>query len=146
MTRVRKLAPVVDHVEKLEQDALKAVAFSQQRLQQQQQRLDQLIRYREDYANRHNDGPVTYGAMQLREFQRFMAQLDDTIEQQREVVRLAEREVEFKRQKWKLTRTRSDAMHKMIERINEQEQQQLQKREQRLMDEHALRQSGKSDS
>ncbi len=146
MTRVRKLAPVVDHVEKLEQDALKAVAFSQQRLQQQQQRLDQLIRYREDYANRHNDGPVTYGAMQLREFQRFMAQLDDTIEQQREVVRLAEREVEFKRQKWKLTRTRSDAMHKMIERINEQEQQQLQKREQRLMDEHALRQSGKNGS
>jgi len=111
MTRVRKLAPVVDHVEKLEQDALKAVAFSQQRLQQQQQRLEQLLRYREDYANRHNDGPVTYGAMQLREFQRFMAQLDDTIEQQREVVRLAEREVEFKRQKWKLTRTRSDAMN-----------------------------------
>jgi len=145
MTRVRKLAPVVDHVEKLEQDALKAVAFSQQRLQQQQQRLEQLIRYREDYANRHSDGPVTYGAMQLREFQRFMAQLDDTIEQQREVVRLAEREVEFKRQKWKLTRTRSDAMHKMIERINEQEQQQLQKREQRLMDEHALRQSGKNE-
>jgi len=61
------------------------------------------------------------------------------------VVRLAEREVEFKRQKWKLTRTRSDAMHKMIERINEQEQQQLQKREQRLMDEHALRQSGKNE-
>ncbi len=143
MTRVRKLAPVVDHVDKQEQDALKAVAFSQQRLQEQQQRLEQLIRYREDYANRNSNGPVTYGAMQLREFQRFMAQLDDTIEQQREVVRLAEREVEFKRQKWKLTRTRSDAMHKMIERINEQEQQLLQKREQRLMDEHALRQSGK---
>ncbi len=144
MTRIRKLAPVVDHVEKLEQDALKAVAFSQQRLQQQQQRLDQLIAYREEYADRHSNGPVTYGAMQLREFQRFMAQLDQTIEQQREVVRLAEREVEFKRQKWKITRTRSDAMHKMIERISEQERKQLQQREQKAMDEHALRQSGKN--
>ncbi len=144
MTRTRKLAPVVDHVEKLEQDALKAVAFSQQRLQQQNERLEQLIRYRDEYANRHNDGPVTYGAVQLREFQRFLAQLDDTIEQQREVVRLAEREVEFKRQKWKLTRTRSDAMHKMIDRISEQERRQLQQREQKAMDEHALRQSGKN--
>jgi flagellar FliJ protein len=143
MTRTRKLAPVVDHVEKLEQDALKAVAFSQQRLQQQQQRLEQLMAYREEYANRHAEGPVSYGAVQLREFQRFMAQLDETIEQQREVVRLAEREVEFKRQKWKLTRTRSDAMHKMLDRISEQERKQLQQQEQKAMDEHALRQSGK---
>lgn len=144
MTRVRKLAPVVDHVEKLEQDALQAVAFSQQRLQEQQQRLDQLIQYRDEYANRHGNGPVTYGAVQLREFQRFLAQLDDTIEQQREVVRLAQREVEFKRQKWKLTRTRSDAMHKMIDRISEQEQKLQQQKEQRSLDEHALRQSGKN--
>ncbi len=144
MTRTRRLAPVVDHVEKLEQDALKAVAFSQQRLQQQIDRLNQLLAYREEYANRHAEGPVTYGAMQLREFQRFIAQLDDTIEQQREVVRLAEREVEFKRQKWRLTRTRSDAMHKMLDRISEQERKALEQREQKAMDEHALRQSGKS--
>lgn len=140
MTRTEKLAPVVDHVEKNEQTALQAVAFSQQQLQMQQQRLQQLKDYKAEYAARNASGqPVSYSAIELKEFNRFLAQLDETIRQQEQVVVLAAREVEVKRQKWKLTRSRSDAMHKVVDRLQEQEQHQEMKKEQRVMDEIALR-------
>jgi flagellar protein FliJ len=140
MTRTEKLAPVVDHVEKNEQTALQAVAFSQQKLQQQIDRLNQLIGYKNEYAERHNQGqPVSYSSVQLQEFNRFIHQLEDTIEQQKNVVALAEREVEIKRQKWKLTRSRSDAIHKVVDKLQLDEQKKEQKQEQRFMDEIALR-------
>ncbi len=140
MSRSRKLAPVVDHVEKNEQTALQSVAFSQQQLQQQLNRLNQLLEYKREYAERHNQGvAISYTSVQLQEFNRFLHQLDETIKQQQQVVVMAEREVEIKRQKWKLTRSRSDAIHKVVDRIQLDEQKLEQKKEQRFMDEIALR-------
>jgi flagellar protein FliJ len=140
MTRTKKLAPVVDHVERNEQMALQSVAFSQQQLQQQINRLNQLFDYQKEYAERHNQGVATsYSAVQLQEFNRFLHQLDETIKQQQHVVAMAEREVEIKRQKWKLTHSRSDAIHKMVDRLQIDEKKQEQKQEQRFMDEISLR-------
>lgn len=140
MSRSKKLAPVVNHVEKNEQTALQSVAFSQQQLQQQLNRLNQLLTYKEEYAERHNQGvEISYTSVQLQEFNRFLHQLDETIRQQRHVVVMAEREVEIKRQKWKLTRSRSDAIHKVVDRIQLDEQKLEQQKEQRFMDEIALR-------
>ncbi len=140
MTRTKKLAPVVDHVEKNEQTALQSVAFSQQQLQQQLNRLNQLVEYKQEYAERHNQGvAISYSSVQLQEFNRFLHQLDETIKQQQHVVVMAEREVEIKRQQWKLTHSRSNAIHKMVDRIQVDEEKQEQKKEQRFMDEISLR-------
>jgi len=140
MTRTEKLAPVVKHVDRNEQTALQAVAFSQQQLQHQVDRLNQLYAYQQEYAERHNQAePVEYTAVQLKEFNRFLSQLDETIKQQQQVVAMAQRELEVKIQKWKLTRSRSDAMHKVVDRLQQNEQKQEQKKEQKFMDEIALR-------
>ena len=140
MSRSKKLAPVVDHVEKNERTALQSVAFSQQQLQQQLNRLNQLLEYKQDYAERHSQGvSISYTSVQLQEFNRFLHQLDETIRQQQHVVVMAEREVEIKRQRWKLTRSRSDAIHKVVDRMQMDEQKREQKKEQHFMDELALR-------
>ncbi len=140
MTRTKKLAPVVDHVDKNEQTALQSVAFSQQQLQQQINRLNQLFEYQKEYAERHNRGvTISYTSVQLQEFNRFLHQLDETIKQQQHVVAMAEREVEIKRQKWKLTHSRSNAIHKMVDRLQMDEDKQEQRKEQRFMDEISLR-------
>lgn len=138
--RTRKLAPVVKHVEKHEQTALNAVAYSQKQLNMQQEILAKLQRYKAEYSERHtNSESVSYSSLQLQEFNRFLAQLDDTICQQHKNVEMAMRELEVKRSKWKSKRSRSDAMHKVVDRIQASEQQQIQKGEQKLMDEFALR-------
>ena len=140
MTRSKKLAPVVQHVEKNEEQALQAVAFSQRQLTLQQDRLQQLIEYKLEYAERHVNGSAqSYTAVQFQEFNRFLVQLDDTIERQKQVVSLAQHEVDVKRQKWKLTRTRSDAMHKVVGRLQDDEQKLVHKAEQKTMDELSLR-------
>lgn len=145
MTRSEKLAPVVKHAEKNEDQALQAVAFSQQQLKMQQSRLQQLIEYKLEYTNRHLEGSaVSYSAVQFQEFNRFLVQLDDTIKRQQQVIKMAESEVDMKRQKWKLTRTRSNAMHKVVDRIFDDEQKQELKMEQKTMDEFSLRLSLKT--
>jgi len=140
MTRSKKLQPVVRHVENNEQSALKAVALSQQQLQQHQNQLQQLKGYKNDYENRHSSATaVSYSSLQLQEFNRFLNQLNDTIEQQQQVVQIAQREVDIKRQSWKHTRSRSDAMHKVVDKIQASEMKQAEKTEQKDMDEVALR-------
>ncbi len=140
MTRSKKLQPVVKHVDKNEQSALKAVAISQQQLQQHLNQLQQLKDYKNEYANKHSsEKGVSYPALQLQEFNRFLNQLSDTIAQQQQIVAMAQREVDIKRQSWKVTRSRSDAMHKMVDRIQANELQKAEKIEQKYMDEVALR-------
>ncbi len=142
MLRTKKLAPVVKHVENKEQTALQAVVYSQQQLQVQTDRLEQIIIYKKEYSDRHvTPHAESYSSHQFKEINRFIAQLDDTIKQQQKVVELAQREVEIKHVKWESTRTRSDAMHKMIDRLQAGELKLEQKSDQKLMDEVALRSS-----
>ena len=143
MTRSKKLKPVVQHVDKREQNALQAVAFSQQQLRQQQLRLQQLIDYKQEYIAQQAQ-PKTCSSLQMQEFQRFLAQLDDTISRQQQVVAMAERELDIKRNHWKLSRSKSEAMHKVVDRIQSNEQKKADKVEQKLMDEVALRSAMKS--
>lgn len=139
MTRLKKLAPVVKHVENREQSALQAVAQSQQQVQFHTQRLEQLQAYKEEYVQRTEQPGQSMNALALREFHRFLDQLDETIRQQQQVVSLAKRELEIKHQKWQLTHSRSKAMHKVIDHIHESELKQIEKQEQMLNDEIAQR-------
>lgn len=139
MTRSKKLKPVVKHVEDREQDALRGVAFSQRRLSEQEIRLKQLVDYRLDYINRHVSEQGSVSAVEFQEYHRFMSQLDDTIKQQQEVVELAVKELEIKRRHWQLSRTKSDAIHIMVDRIQQSELREEERVEQKLMDEAALR-------
>jgi flagellar FliJ protein len=143
MTRSKKLKPVVQHVDKREQTALQAVAFSQQQLRQQQLRLQQLVEYKQEYIAQQTQ-PKTCSSLQMQEFQRFLAQLDDTIQRQQQVVVMAERELDIKRNHWKLSRSKSEAMHKVVDRIQLGEQKKADKIEQKLMDEVAQRSAIKS--
>lgn len=139
MNRTKKLEPVVKHVDNHEQTALQAVAFSQQQLQMQQQRLQQLIDYKADYQARQFSSTDALGAVQFQEFNRFMAQLDESIKQQQQIIEMAMREVEIKQNTWKDKRARSEAMHKVVDKIKADEQSEAQQKEQKIMDEFALR-------
>lgn len=140
MTRSEKLQPVVKHVDSTEKSALEAVAHSQQLFQQQLNKLQQLRDYKNEYARQHSGKQSTsYSSVQLQEYNRFFNQLNDTINQQAHIVAMAQQEVDMKREKWKQTRSRSDAMHKIVDRIEAGELKQADKIEQKFMDEVALR-------
>lgn len=138
--RTKKLQPVIKHVDSNEQNAMQAVAFSQKQLALQEEILQKLHDYKQEYIDGHAQSTGTaVSAMQLQEYSRFLMQLDETIRKQQQVVDMAEREVEIKRIKWHDHRSRAQAMHKVVDRIEADEHQHAQVLEQKFMDEIALR-------
>ena len=139
MTRTRRLRPVVQHTDKKEQQALQQVAQSQGILEIEQARQAQLQDYKLDYLQKKKHDMGVFTPLELQEFNRFMQQLDATIERQMDVVQLRQREVEQKREVWNASRIDSKVMHKVVEKLQKQEFVEQERREQKELDEFTQR-------
>ena len=139
MTRTQRLRPVVQHTDKKEQRALQEVAQSQAVLGGEQTRLAQLQDYKLEYLQKKKYDIGVFTPVELQEFNRFMQQLDQTIEKQMELVALRQQELEYKRQLWTVTRIDSKKMHKVVEKLQQQEVVEQERKEQKALDEFAQR-------
>jgi len=134
MTRAGRLRPVVQHTDDKEQEALRVLAKSQSRLGLERTRLDQLNQYKHEYARTYQHNRV-FSALELQEFNRFLAQLDDTIGRQRGVIELRQREMEQCRQLWQATRIDSKMMHTVVENLEKKAFMENERKEQKSLDE-----------
>jgi flagellar export protein FliJ len=139
MTRTRRLRPVVQHTVKKEQHALQQVAQSQGLLEIEQARQAQLQDYKLEYLQKKKHDIGVFAPLELQEFNRFMQQLDETIERQMDVVQLRQREVEQKREAWNATRIDSKVIHKVVEKLQKQEFVEQERKEQKALDEFTQR-------
>ncbi len=138
MTRSKRLNPVVKVAEHREKDAARLLGQSQQRLEQQQTRLRELIGYREEYHLKYQQTCARgLDVKQLQEYRLFLARLNDAIAQQQKTVMQAQRDVERCRSGWMRTRTRSQALDKVRERYQNVERQEAERREQADLDERS---------
>ncbi len=139
MTRTRRLRPVVQHTAKKEQHALQQVARSQRLLEVEQMRRAQLQDYKLEYLHKKKYDIGLFTPLELQEFNRFMRQLDETIERQMVVVEMRQKELEEKRETWKTTHIDSKVIHKVVEKLKKQEFTEKERREQKAMDEFTQR-------
>lgn len=139
MTRAQRLHPVVEHTDKKEQRALQEVAISQNLLDMEIARQSQLQDYKLEYLQKKKYDIGVFTPHELQEFNRFMQQLDQTIERQIEVVALRRQELEQKREIWNAMRVDSKKMHKVVEKLQQQESAEQARKEQKALDEFAQR-------
>lgn len=139
MTRTGRLQPVIEHNDKKEQRALLEVSRSLGVLEMEQGRLDQLKDYRLEYLQDKQQDAGLFTPLQLQEYNRFLQQLEQTIARQQEVVTLREQELEQKRRSWQATRIDSRVMHKVVEKLEQQESIEQERKEQKVQDEFAQR-------
>ena len=139
MTRTQRLHPVVQHVDKKRQRALQEVARSQGVLEMESNRLEQLKDYKLEYLQKKKYDIGVFTPVQLQEFNRFMQQLDETIERQMDVVELRKRELEQKREAWNLTRIDANKMNRVVEKLEYQEFVEAERKEQKALDEFSQR-------
>jgi len=139
MTRSQRLHPVVEHTDKKEQRALQEVAVSQNLLEIEQARQVQLQNYKLEYLEKKKYDIGVFTPHELQEFNRFLQQLDQTIERQMEVVELRQQELSQKRQLWNAMRIDSKKMHKVVEKLQQQEFVEQERKEQKELDEFAQR-------
>jgi flagellar FliJ protein len=140
MTRGKRLEPVHDLAVEAERGAARRLADAEREVAESQERLAQLEHYEREYRaslqQRVVDG---IGAGGLRDYQAFLARLGEAVAQQRSVLARAVDGRDAAREQWLASSTRRRAVGKVIEQAAAADRRASERREQRDLDEHALR-------
>jgi len=123
-----------------EQEAMHKLGQSQQFLDSQLARLEELRSYREQYSRDFTaTGEGGLDATRLREFRAFLGRLGEAIRQQEALIDRYRAQHEQNRQHWLESRSHSQAIDKVVDRYRDQERHQQERREQREQDERSQR-------
>ena len=146
MTRSKRMQPVVNVTANREREAAQRLGESQQRIQAAEQRLDELIRYREEYTQQFANGG-SLNTARLQDYRIFLGRLNQAVEQQRSLLERAREECAVQRQRWLDLHTCVQALGKVVERYRDEERSDQDRRDQKETDQHAhtLRERNKQD-
>ena len=140
MTRSKRMQPVQRLAQGRERDAMRKLGESQQFLDAQLAKLEELRAYRAQYAREFTATSETgLGATRLRDYRVFLGRLGQAIEQQELLVARYQSQHEKTRQQWLESRTHSQAIDKVVDGYQQQERRQQDRREQLEHDERAQR-------
>lgn len=139
MNRSRRMEPVTRVAKNREREAARHFVKMQETVREHQLRLDELLAFREEYAQRLKAEGGAVRAGQLQDFRVFLQRLDRAIQDQQGALEGLQRELERRRAGWTAARTRHDAMDKVVDRYRRAERQRDERREQAESDEHARR-------
>lgn len=140
MTRSERMAPVQQVFKAGERDRARELGDAQRRLADAEQRLQELRAYQGDYLGafrkRASDGTSIRA---LRDFQAFLARLDEALRQQEQIVATAREQAAGSRQNWQGAARQVKAMDSVVGRWQVAEARAGERREQKETDERAQR-------
>ena len=140
MRRSKRLQVVLDLAKRKEDEALKALQVAQGSLIAQKQKLQELTQYQRDYQQSLREAYQTQAtAESCATYQHFLAQVGDAIEQQQHVVELAEEQFDKVRKHWLTLHEKQQGMGSLIDRFRDEEDKELDKKEQKMIDELSQR-------
>ena len=131
--RMKNLQSVAEHEERRQSKALGA---AQRQLAESKARLEELERYRREYAasmQARSGSP----AIHWQEHHRFLQRLDEAIAAQTAIVRDGQARREAHRRQWVQKRRRLDSLARVVERCESDDLRDADRREQRESDERS---------
>lgn len=137
MSRARKLDPVIEMARKTTESELVKLGKHNALLQHEQNQLEELQRYRDEYLARFRQGDAQQmSAKKALDLRSFLAQLDQAIHAQQLQVEQNRQAVEKQQQTWLQVRIKEQALDSLKARYHADEQLNAQRREQRENDEY----------
>ncbi|GAB4288044.1 MAG: flagellar export protein FliJ [Methylophaga sp.] len=137
MSRARKLDPVIEMARKATESELVKLGKHNALLQHEQNQLEELQRYRDEYLARFRQGDAQQmSAKKALDLRSFLAQLDQAIHAQQLQVEQNRQAVEKQQQTWLQVRIKEQALDSLKARYHADEQLNAQRREQRENDEY----------
>ncbi|MDJ0939393.1 MAG: flagellar export protein FliJ [Woeseiaceae bacterium] len=131
--RSRKIDRIVSIAEAEERRHGELTGRSQSQLNEQRNRLGALQAYRVDYAGKGSSvGSVS--SSHWKDYQAFLARLDDAVRSQQQIVRDCEQAVEVHRQRWMEKRKRVESLTRVRDRFRDEEARHAERLEQRRLD------------
>src|SRR5690606_19315510 len=144
-SRVRRMAPVLDLALAEERKAAGVLGECQKQVEEAAARLQDLEHYSGEYAKGWSQqGSAGVGREWLLNYQRFMAQMQAAIEQQRQTLGWHQQSLERARTLWRERYQRVEALRKLIEKYREEARARADKQEQKLLDELTQREIGRA--
>ncbi len=135
MTKSERLQPIVRVSESKERQAARMLAETLKRRQEAETRLKELQTYREEYEQLfQRTSRSGVGAEKLRDYRAFIAQLNQAIGYQEQKVSAAVMACESARSAWLKTRTRCQALGKVVDGHRRDERRSEDRREQKDSD------------
>jgi len=142
MTRSERLAPVQRVLGQTEQQRARDLGEARQRLVAAESKLQDLQQYRQDYAQVFQQRATTgQSVMALRDFQVFLARLDQAIQQQTQIAEAARGDVAGRTTRWQSAARQVKAVDSVVGRWQGEERRADDRREQKDTDERAQRSS-----
>ena len=141
LKRSDRFKPIHNLAQKNEDMAAQTLGKIQRELSEHHLKLSELMKYYQDYTTRFNEQAVNgMSIIQVQSYQKFIAQLDIAITQQKEhIIRVSEA-CDSSRAEWTVERQKTQVLEKVMTRYQKQEQQVHNRQEQRLSDEHVANQ------
>ncbi|MDP2559834.1 flagellar export protein FliJ [Psychrobium sp. 1_MG-2023] len=139
MADIKQLLIVKEMASKKEQEQLRMLTAAQQQLNQLKQQMDSLIQYKKDYLRQMKPDPtVPVSADKLILLQGFLAKIDQSMNQQRDVIARASIAVDSRRQDWSKAKQYVDSIEFLINKQQQQHAEKEEKQQQKLSDEFAM--------
>lgn len=140
MSRARRIEPVQDLVEDAERRLAMSVAGFEKRVKEAETKLQELQSYRLEYQQQFSQRAGRgMGATDLRDYQAFLARLDDAIRQQQALMLRVQADRDVERQKWQKAAVKAKALDHVADKWRAEERRAEDQREQRDSDERGQR-------
>lgn len=140
LSRAARLSPVVDMAERAERDAAIMLGKAQSQLRVVESKLADLENYLQGYQQQWiSEGKQGVSGQWLVNYQRFLAQLDMVIAQQRQTVLWHRNNLDNLRRAWQQRYARLEGLRKLVQRYIDEARKAEDKREQKLLDELSQR-------
>lgn len=134
-----KIDKVATLARSAEQKSAQQLKLNQQGHHQQQQQLDQLMRFKQEYEDRLGAiGQNGMAARQLQDYRLFLSKLNQAINQQVHDVEKAEASVGEAREQWREESVRTSALDQLVEQQRREQLETRNKNEQKTTDEETL--------
>ncbi len=135
MKQSTRLQPVENIRKQQEDNAGRLHGAAIKEANQQQNQLDELIRYREEYVKGFESmGQSGLSAIQAQEYRLFINRLDEAISQQQQFVATGKSRCEASQQEWLDKRSKRKVISKVVEKRQSAEQLQQKQREQKELE------------
>lgn len=138
MKKSERLTPLLKLEKNREQEQVRALGEARSAVAVQAEKLQQLVDYRSEYESMvSQEGTQGITATRLQGYHQFLNRLSTAIMQQEEQLQLARQQESFSQNQWFQQRGAVKRMDNLIERNVQQERQEEDKREQKMLDEQA---------
>ena len=117
MTRTDKFSPVLKIAQIKKRDAARAAARSQQKVAEYEKKLSELVNFRKEYRLSNQASSQVMSAGALKEHQKFVQQLDEGISILKNQLEGHIQDNRIDRQAWMQAHQHSDAMDKLMSKM-----------------------------